>query len=330
VDESKTDRGGFQKGAVPLEQALELALTTKNQLLDWAEKVEIVGSVRRMKPVVGDIDLLIYPVHQKSFLKALQSEGYKGDSRVMRKMVDGILVEIYIAHRMKEFGALTLYLTGDRDFVYGVRAHARTLGFELSPYGLFERRTQKLLLESPYEGVFFDVLVLPETPPEERYVKETEGPSLGNGHLPPKEWSPYWKRVTSGGPSREMFHGVLWDFRPWRAPDVQSGNRSIWYGPDGKDGTEATVLMYQDGGWAFGEFTGVAGVIDNPPEPILSTWTFVTFEELARAVREKAMIEIPTTYFSRNPHAWGPYAAAVGSVKISNSGGQEEWTSTLP
>lgn len=329
MDDSKTERGGFKKGAVPLSRALQLAEGLQNQLLHIAQRATIVGSVLRRNPIVGDIDILILPRDLDETMQALKTEGFVGDSRIMRKMVSGILVEIYIAHKENELGALKLYTTGDIVFVRGLRETARDFGLELTPYGLFVRGSHETFLESPYERDFFEVLGVPWVPPTKRIVKET-GPSLGDRQLPPKEWSPFWKRMTQAPKGKKMFSGVLWDLTPWRAPDVQNEGRAIWYGPEGIGGEDASVIMYQEGGWAFGEYKGVEGMVENPPSPILSIFTFVSFEDLHRAVMEKSMVDVPLDAFQRSPEAWAPFAAAVGAVKIAYYGGQEEWVERLP
>lgn len=330
MDDSKTERAGFKKGSVPLKEAQRLAEHLQSQLLQIAERATITGSVLRRVPKVGDVDLLILPQDLDVTLRALRSEGFTGDDRIQRKVVSGILVEIYIAHKEKELGALKLYTTGDIYFVKQMREAARDFGLELTPYGLYVRGSHEAFLESPYERDYFEVLGLPWTAPENRTVKEKPSPSLGDRHLPPMEWSPFWKKMTTPPKGKKMFPNVQWDMTPWRAPDFEDEGKKVWYGPEGIGGEDASVIMYQDGGWAFGEFKGVTGLIDNPPEPILSIWTFVSFEDLARAVLEKSQVEVPLDAFERSPDAWASFAAVVGSIKIAYYGGQEEFVSRLP
>lgn len=330
MDESKTERAGFQKGRIPLKDAQRLAEHFQNQLHQIAERVAITGSVLRKAPVVGDVDLLILPKDLDQTLRALADEDFKGDDRIQRKVFGNILVEIYIAHREKELGALKLYTTGDISFVRNMREAARDFGLELTPYGLYVRESHEPFLESPYERDYFETLGLPWTPPDQRGAKKEAKPSLGDRHLPPMEWSPFWKKMTTPPKGKKMFEGVVWDMVPWRAPDFEDEGKKVWYGPEGIGGEDASVIMYQDDGWAFGEFKGVEGMIENPPEPILSIFTFVTFEDLARALLEKSQVEVPIDAFHRSPDAWAGFAAVVGAVKIAYYGGQEEFVSRLP
>ena len=330
MDDSKTDRGGFHKGSVPLKRALPLAESLRDDLAGMSVVAMIVGSVLRQSEIVGDIDLLILPKDLGSILEELRKHGWKGDDRIQRKMVDGILVEIYLAHSRKELGALQLYTTGDIAFVREMRATARDMDWELTQYGLFVRGFHTPVLQSPDEHDFFEALDIAWVPPEKRTLKEGSSPSLGDRHLPPMEWSPFWKRMTRPPGGKLLFPNVIWDFTPWRAPDYQDEGKSIWYGPEGKDGTEASVIMYQAGGWAFGEYKGVEGLIDNPPAPILSTFTFVSFEEMQKAGMEKSLVEVPLDAFQRSPDARSGFAAAVGAVKIAYYGGREEWVNELP
>jgi hypothetical protein len=332
VDDSKTERAGFRKGRVPLKEAQRLAEHFQNQLYQIAERVSITGSVLRKAPFVGDVDLLIFPRDLDKTMKAFQDEDFKGDDRIQRKVFGGILVEIYIAHRERELGALKLYTTGDIYFVRMMREAARDFGLELTPYGLYERGSHKPVLESPYERDYFQLLGMPYTTPENRTTHEKVGPSpsLGDRHLPPMEWSPFWKKMTTPPKGKKMFPGIEWDLVPWRAPDFEDEGKKVWYGPEGIGGEDASVIMYQDGGWTFGEYKGVTGLIENPQEPILSIWTFVSFEDLARAILEKSMVEVPLDAFQRSPDAWASFAAVVGAVKIAYYGGTEEFVSRLP
>ena len=343
MDDSKTERGGFVKGSVPLARARALAESLQNQLLGIAERASITGSVLRRKPVVGDVDLLILPKDIPRALAALEADGFRGDFRIMRKMISGILVEIYIAHRENELGALKLYTTGDIVFMRDMREKAREFGLELTQYGLYERDSQKVFMESPYERDYFEVLDVPWLPPEKRNFEAKGRPMMGDRYvppdefeklmrktassLPPKEWSPFWKKMKT---PQKMFKGVEWDLKPWRSPDLQDEGKMVWYGPAGREGDEAAAIMYQDGGWAFGQYTGVVGLIDNPPGPILSTWTFLSFDELRDAILEKAMTEMRSGVFERHPDTWARWAASVASVKLAYSGGSEEFVETLP
>lgn len=330
MDDSKTERAGFRKGVVPLKEAQRLAEHLQNQLLSIAERATITGSVLRRAPQVGDVDLLVLPKDLDLTLRALQGEGFKGDDRIQRKVIGSILVEIYIAHKEKELGALKLYTTGDVYFVKQMREAARDFDLELTPYGLYVRGSHEPFLESPYERDYFSVLGMPWTPPEGRTVHEKKSPSLGDRQFPNMEWSPSWKKASTPAKGKKMFPAVEWDLVPWRAPDFQNEGKMIWYGPEGIGGEDASVIMYQDDGWAFGEYKGVDGLIEDPPEPILSIFTLVSFKELQAAIMEKSQVEVPLDAFQRSPDAWAPFAAVVGAVKIAYSGGHEEFVSRLP
>lgn len=329
MDDSKIEHTRFRKGAIPLDQALPVAEEYRERMLEIASAALIVGSVLRRKEIVGDIDILILPKNVARAMMALEAQGFRGDSRIQRKMVNNILVEIYLAHSRKEMGGLQVYLTGDIEFVREMRDVARDQGWDLTPYGLFERGINKPVLQSPDERDLFDALGVPWTPPEARTTREGVSPSLGDRYIPPKEWSPFWKKMTQ--PSKKpLFPNISWDLGPWRAPDFQDEGKMVWYGSGGRQGTEGAVILYQDGGWSFGQFTHTQGLIANAPSAILSVWTFVSYDELARAVLEKSMVEIPIDAFERAPDAWAGFAAAIGAVKVGYYGGKEEFVDRLP
>jgi hypothetical protein len=315
MDDSLTEQAGFRKGEVPIEKAVGIAEAAQRRLMADSEAVLIVGSVRRQEPLAGDVDLLVLPKDLHRMLRALEKEGFKGTDRMQRKMVNGVLLELYLAHSANEMGALELFTTGDRSFMDHMRSVAREQHWTLDRYALLDDQG-KTILQSPDERDYFDALGVAWLAPEERssWRKERPSPSMGAG-----------KRQQG-----ELFPGIKWDFTPFRPPDREDEGKMIWYGPAGPGGREASLIRYRTGGWSYTEYSSVEGRAPHAPAPIVSVTTVVTYADLQQAELEKSQIEIPRSALERSPDAWARFAAVIGAVRIGLYGGQMKWVDQLP
>jgi DNA polymerase (family 10) len=88
------------------------------------------------------------------------------------KRVQGINVEVHVAHDPKELGGHLFMYTGDQIFEIAMRAKAKRHGWKLNQYGLYDAKTGTPIVESPDERDFFDALGVPYHTPEERNLKD--------------------------------------------------------------------------------------------------------------------------------------------------------------
>jgi hypothetical protein len=302
----------LNKSEVPLEKAIRIAETAQKKLMACSETVLVVGSVRRQEPVAGDVDLLVLPKDLDRMLKALDEQGFEGTDRMQRKMVNGVLLELYLAHDADEMGALSLFTIGDRSFLSHLRQVAREHGWTLDRYALLDSQG-KIVLQSPDERDYFDALGIPWLAPEERSSwRKTQGkPSLG----------------ASRGKQEELFPGIKWDFTPFRPPDREDEGKMVWYGPAGPGGREASLIRYRTGGWAYTEYSSVP---DGGPAPIIAVTTSVSYGDLQQAALEKSQVEISREALERSPDAWPRFAAVIGAVRIGLYRGRLQWVDRLP
>ncbi len=91
--------------------------------------------------------------------------------RKATKTVQGVKIEIYIAHSKKELGAMMFMYTGDQQFNIAMRNKAKGMGYLLNQYGIWTRDKKKALLQSEDEKDFFDFLKVPYHTPEERSLR---------------------------------------------------------------------------------------------------------------------------------------------------------------
>ncbi|MDB2270296.1 helix-hairpin-helix domain-containing protein [Halorubrum ezzemoulense] len=109
---------------------------------DAVESVEVCGSIRRWKPTIGDIDLLVASEGRDPIVEAFTDweaadatiEAGTGKASVR---ADGTRVDLRIVDP-DEFGAALQYFTGSRAHNVAVRNRAIDRGRKLNEYGLFD------------------------------------------------------------------------------------------------------------------------------------------------------------------------------------------------
>ena len=106
------------------------------------ERVEIAGSMRRMRETVGDLDILA--ISEKSeagmdfFSKMDEVKGIvvKGPTKTTVELGIGTTCDIRVLSK-ESFGAAMQYFTGNKDHNVKLRKIAISKGFKLNEYGLF-------------------------------------------------------------------------------------------------------------------------------------------------------------------------------------------------
>lgn len=148
--------------------AQELAQALRREL--GVQTVEPVGSLRRMKDTIGDIDLLAacdQPEHATdAFVKLTQVAEVlsHGPTRASVRLHNGLQVDLR-ALEPRRYGSLLQYFTGSKGHNVTLRALAQKQGLSLSEYGL-KRGEEEILC--PTEEEVYGALGLPWIPPELR------------------------------------------------------------------------------------------------------------------------------------------------------------------
>lgn len=161
--------GPGKKGPkVRLARGLAVAKAVQAQLEPYVRDSVIVGSIRRERPEVSDVELVVLPEKLPAFLRHVQSLGFSGGDRIQRARIKGLKVELYIAHTRREMGAMLLTYTGDWAFNIILRTEARRQGWKLNQYGLWDVETGAKILQSSQEKPFFRALRIGWKEPKER------------------------------------------------------------------------------------------------------------------------------------------------------------------
>jgi DNA polymerase (family 10) len=163
-----------RKGRTLLGIAYPLAESICKQLGKEAIKIEVAGSLRRMKETIGDVDLLAAARDANSLsnhftkmpdvTKVLE----KGETKSSVLLQRGIQVDLRIVD-VKSFGSALMYFTGSKDHNIALRKVAIEKGLKLSEYGLFRAETQ---VAAASEEDVYHKLGLDYTPPE---LREDQG-----------------------------------------------------------------------------------------------------------------------------------------------------------
>lgn len=138
-------------GKMALERAQRIAEAVLRRLRPYCSMIEVVGSIRRRKLWVADIDIVLIP----SDLWALHHELMKigqvkmSGQRIIRVMLDGIQIDIYVANE-ETWAGLLLIRTGSAENNIRLCSLAKKKGWRLaaSGDGLFNGNGERIAGDS--------------------------------------------------------------------------------------------------------------------------------------------------------------------------------------
>ena len=121
-----------------------LAKRVMLHLLPTCEVIQIVGSLRRRRPDVGDVDLLVIPKRTEAIVRDALREisgplTVDGD-RICIGVVDGIPVNLFFTSP-DSWGAAMLYTTGPRSYNISSRKYAKACDLRLNEKGVLNLQT---------------------------------------------------------------------------------------------------------------------------------------------------------------------------------------------
>lgn len=144
----------------------------------------VAGSIRREEPIVGDIDMMA--VGDITKVKSVKDFKYiKGGTKTVTFLYKDTQVNLY-AYKPVFKGAMLLFLTGPGEYNTALRKIAKSKGWKLSQYGLFDE--DKVLARKTEKAIY------------KKLGKEYTDPSK-RGKKKPKsitkkiEWDTIWERL---------------------------------------------------------------------------------------------------------------------------------------
>ena len=152
-----------------LEKAKVIADTVVKALAPYCERIMVAGSIRRQKPTVRDIDLVLVVRDRQNLDSALMGMGnYKMSGlKIARVEMDSIPLDIYFA-TPETFATLLLIRTGSVESNIRLAARAKKRGWRLaaSGGGLFNEKGERIAGDT--EESIYEALGVPYQRPERR------------------------------------------------------------------------------------------------------------------------------------------------------------------
>ncbi|UCH61356.1 MAG: DNA polymerase/3'-5' exonuclease PolX [Anaerolineales bacterium] len=158
---------------IPLGRAWPFAQELKESLrrVPGVVAVEFAGSLRRMRPTVGDLDILVAASNSSPVMAAFVGRpdvarvlGH-GETKSSVEFTHGLQAQLWV-HPPERFGTALQYATGSKDHNVRLRELALKQGLSLSEHALTRQDGSEIQCES--EEQVYATLGLPWIPPELR------------------------------------------------------------------------------------------------------------------------------------------------------------------
>ena len=163
---------------LPLDKAAKYADTIVSELKPFCDRIEVVGSIRRRRPFVHDIDIVVISRDVAGMKERCQRNAVvvaDGEQNYQIRLVNGVDVDIWIARpperglfgeEPSNLGALLITRTGSKEHNIWLVQLAEKKGLRWNPYRGLIRGNQRIACES--EEDVYAALDLNWIPPEKR------------------------------------------------------------------------------------------------------------------------------------------------------------------
>jgi DNA polymerase (family X) len=157
-----------RRGNYLLGRVIPIATPLCKSLEASAERVAYGGSLRRMKEIVHDIDILAASTDVEKTMKAFLSLQFieavlaQGPTKASVRVQDDLQVDLRVVEP-KSWGAAMHYFTGSKAHNIRMRERAIKQGLKLNEYGLFDANDK--YVAGAQEEEIFEKLGLPYIPP---------------------------------------------------------------------------------------------------------------------------------------------------------------------
>jgi DNA polymerase (family 10) len=161
---------------IPLKEAEKAASHIISQLkkLREVKQAEIAGSTRRKRQFVRDLDIIASSNSPAKVIDAFVNLGdvkkvlSKGPTKAMVVLQSGTQADLRVL-KPESWGAGLYYFTGSKNYDIAVRKIAIKKGYKLNEYGLFDKKTNKLIAGKT-EKEITDKLGIKLPKPEDRDI----------------------------------------------------------------------------------------------------------------------------------------------------------------
>jgi len=157
-----------RRGNYLLGRVIPVATQLCKSLEASADRIAYAGSLRRMKEIVHDVDILAASTDVEKTMKAFLSMPFiesvlaQGPTKASVRVQDDLQVDLRVVEP-KSWGAAMHYFTGSKAHNIRMRERAIKQGLKLNEYGLFD--VDDKCVVGPEEIEIFERLGLPYIPP---------------------------------------------------------------------------------------------------------------------------------------------------------------------
>lgn len=154
---------------------------------DGVARAEAAGSVRRWKPTIGDLDLVIGCEDASAVMEAFAHHPQvarilrQGENKSSMELVDGLNIQLW-SQPPERFGTLLQFVTGSKEHNVRLRELAQKKGLSLSERCLTRSDGSEVLFDD--EEKLYKFLGLSYIPPELREDRGEIQAAVDYGHLP--------------------------------------------------------------------------------------------------------------------------------------------------
>jgi len=116
-----------------LQQAETIAKNFLSEIKEFCERIEIAGSIRRKKPEVNDIDIVLIPRQREHLIQRIRkiSRVEVQGKKLIRTEYSNVQIDAYFATE-ETWGILLLVRTGSKEHNIKLCQHAINKGMKLS------------------------------------------------------------------------------------------------------------------------------------------------------------------------------------------------------
>lgn len=153
-----------------LNEATQKGVQILTKISPFITRGRLAGSIRRKKPIVRDIDIVIELKPQnldklKDSISKLGELKLKGDKLIRVIAKDNIQVDVYIGVK-ENYEPLLLIRTGSKEHNIKLTTRALSMNMQLTANGLIDKKTGKIIATS--ERDIFKALKMNYVEPEKR------------------------------------------------------------------------------------------------------------------------------------------------------------------
>ncbi len=165
---SKQTKSRYLLGDVyPLIKKIEDRLSRQDNVI----RCIVVGSFRRMRETIGDIDILVSAEEPEKVidffvnLPEVEETKGKGKAKAFVELRNGIAIDLLVVPE-ESFGSASQYFTGNKDHNISLRNLAISMDLHLNEWGLYNKEGNKIA--GTREEEIYETLQLQYIPPELR------------------------------------------------------------------------------------------------------------------------------------------------------------------